>query len=100
MFALARFELEPLQIIDVAVRREKSAHGTVGTAIRVVVDADPDRGLTRYRKLPHESCALARQRGFDVSLVELIDVVAPDVEDGLADDVLLGFRHAVEKRRV
>src|SRR5437762_4800007 len=100
MFALAGFELEPLQIIDVTVRREKAAHRPVGTAIGVVVDADPDGGLIRYRKLPYETCALARQRGFDVRLIELIDIVAPDVEDGMANDFIHALGDAVEECRI
>src|SRR5215216_4937754 len=97
MFALARLELEPLQIIDVAVRCEKTAHRTVGVAIRVIVDADPDRRLARNRELPHEAGALAGKGSLYVSLVELINIVAPNVEYGTADDFLFGLGDTVEK---
>ena len=100
MLALAGLELEPLQIVDVAVRRQKSAHRAVGAAIGVIVDANPDRRLPRYRKLPYETCALAGQSSFDVSLVELVDIVAPDVEHGMADDLIFALGDAVEERQV
>src|SRR5207302_3361615 len=43
VLALSRFQLEQLQMIDIRVCREKAAHESVGLAIGVIVDANPDR---------------------------------------------------------
>ena len=43
MLAAAGLELEPLQLIDVGVGDEETANVAVGAAVRIVVDADPDR---------------------------------------------------------
>ena len=47
VLALTRLELEPLQVIDVAVRREEAADVSLLVAVRVVVDAHPDRRAAR-----------------------------------------------------
>ena len=47
MLALSGFELEPLEVIDVAVGDEIAADVALRAAIGVIVDADPDRRAGR-----------------------------------------------------
>ena len=47
VLALPGLELEPLQVVDVAVRDEEAADVALRAAVRVVVDADPDRRAGR-----------------------------------------------------
>ena len=55
VLALAGLELEALQVIDVAVGDEEAAHVALLVAIRVVVDAHPERLAARHRELPLEA---------------------------------------------
>ena len=72
VLALARLELQPLQVIDVAVRREEAADVSLLIAVGVVVDAHPERLAARQRELPFVAGAFAAERGVDVRAVELV----------------------------
>jgi hypothetical protein len=54
--------------------------------------------LSRNGKLPDKSGALTGQRRFDVRLIELIDLLAPDIDHRMTDDLVLALGDAVEKR--
>ena len=69
-------------------------------AIRVVVDADPDRRPARRDELPLVSRALAGQRGVDVGAVELVDVAAEDLDDLAAEHLVVALAEPVEERLV
>src|SRR5206468_8807009 len=98
MLALPRLELEPFQVIDVAVRRDEASNHAVGCAIRIVVNANPNRRLSRNGKLPDKSGALPRERRFDVRLIELIDLLAPHLDHRMTDDLVLALGDTVEER--
>ena len=76
VLALAGLELEPLQVIDVAVGDEEAAHRALRRLVGVVVDVDPDRRPAGDDELPLEAGALAVERGVDVGVVELVDLAA------------------------
>src|SRR6185503_6390286 len=100
MLALAGFELHPLDVVDVGIGREHTADIAARTAIRVVVDTDPEGVALDRRKLALEAHPLAVERGFQVAVIELVELAAVDFDDLAADDVGLRFARPVEKRAV
>ena len=85
MLALARLELQPLDVIDVGVGRKKAANVAARAAIGVVVDADPERVALGARKLALEAHPLAGERGVDVCVVELVELAPFDLDDLAAE---------------
>ena len=100
MLALSRLELEPLLVIDVRVRDEEAAHDALRRAVRVIVDADPDRRAAGDDQLPLVAGPLAVERRADVGLVELVDVAAGDLDLLAADDLVGALGGPVEERAV
>ncbi len=100
VLALPRLELQPLQVVDVGIRREVAAHEAVCAAVGVVVDADPDRRTAGRGELALEIRALAGDRRLYVGVVELVDVAADDFDDFAAEDVLGALAGPVEERLV
>ena len=96
MLALARLELEALDVVDVGVGREHAADVAARPAIRVVVDADPEGVALDRRELALEAHPLAGERGFEVGVIELVELAAVDLDDLAADD--LGLRLARSSR--
>ncbi len=92
VLALARLELDALDVVDVGVGDEEAADLALRRAVRVVVDADPDRRPARRRELSLEIGPLAVERGVDVRVVERVDLAPDDLDHLVADDflVLLG----------
>ena len=87
VLAPARFELEPLELIDVGIRDEETPDVAVGGAVRIVVDPDPHRRPPGHGQLPLEPGPLAAQRGFDIGFEERILVAAGDLLDLVADQL-------------
>ncbi len=100
VLALAGFELEPLQVVDVGVGDEEATDVTLRRAVRVVVDADPDRRAPRRDQLPLEIGPLAVERSVDVGVVERVDVAADDLDDLPADDVFVPLGDPGQERVV
>ncbi len=100
MLSLAGLELEPLQVVDVAVGDEETAHAPVGRAVRVVVDADPDRRAACRDELALEAGAFALDRRLGVRVVERPHVAAQHLGH-LAPHHLVGTpREPVQERPV
>ena len=100
VLALAGLELEPLEVVDVGVGDEKAADVALRRAVRVIVDADPDRRPPRRDQLPLVDRPLAVERGVDVGVVELVDVAAEDFDDLVADNLVLPLAQPVQERLV
>jgi len=100
LLTLPGFELQPLQMIDVAVRDEEPADQSRWAAVRVVVDADPDRGPGRRHELPLEPGALAGERCFHIRVVQLVDVAADDFDDLAADHFVRLLAEPLHERLV
>ena len=100
MLALASLELHPLDVVDVGVGREHAADVAARAPIRVVVDADPEGVALDRGKLALEAHPLAVERGFQVGVIELVELAAVDFDDFAADDVGLRFARPVEKRAI
>ena len=73
------FLLEPLQMVDIGVGRKQSANATLRTAVRVIVDPDPDRRVVGPRKLTFESRRFAMERRFELRPVELVNLGTQDL---------------------
>ena len=97
VLALAGFELEPLQVIDVAVGGEEAANVALLVAIRVVVDAHPQRLASGHRELPLVADFFATQCGVDVCAIELIAFAAEDLDDFTAEDFVGPLAEPVEQ---
>ena len=67
------------------------------TAVRVVVDADPESVALDRGELALEADALAGQRGFEIGVVELVELAAVDFDDLAADDFGLVAAAPVEE---
>jgi hypothetical protein len=80
VLALARFELEPLDGVDVGIGGEQAPDVAARSAIRVVVDADPKRVALGAGELTLEANPFPRERCVDVGAVELIQFAALDLE--------------------
>src|SRR6185503_16052292 len=89
VLALTRLELEPLQVVDIAVRREEAADVSLLVAVGVEVDAHPDRRTAGRRQLPLVAGAFTAQRCVDVRAIELA-VFATEHLDDLAAEHLVG----------
>ena len=89
VLALARLELDVLQVVDVGVGDEEAADVALRRAVRVVVDADPDRRPARRRQLPLEVGPLPVEGGVDVRVVEGVDFAPDDLDHLAADDVVV-----------
>ena len=100
VLALAGFELELAQVIDVGVGHQESAHQAFFGAIGVVIDADPDRRTARGGQLALETGAFARQRGLDVGLVELEDVAADELDHLAPDHLVRALAQPLQERLV
>ncbi len=100
VLALARLELQPLQMIDVAVRGEEAADVTLLVAIGVIVDAHPQQLAARKRDLPFVAGLLATERGVDVRAVELVALAADDFDDLAAEDLVGALAEPLEQRLV
>ena len=101
MLALAGLELEALQVVDVAVGDEEAADAPLRVAVRVVVDADPDRRPARRDELALEAGPLAGERGVDVRVVELVDVAARATSmTSRPEDLVGALAQPVEERLV
>src|SRR5689334_2671331 len=100
MLALPRLELEPLQVVDIAIRREEAADVALLIAIGVEVDAHPDRRPPRYRQLPFVARALSAERGVDVCAIELVVLATKDLDDLAAEHLVGALAEPVEQRLV
>jgi hypothetical protein len=100
MLALARLELQLLQVVDVAVRDQEAADMALRAAVGVVVDADPQRRAAGRDELALVGRALARQRGIDVRPIELEDVAAEDLDRLAAQHLAVALAEPVEERLV
>jgi hypothetical protein len=97
VLALARFELEPLDGVDVGIGGEQAPDVAARSAIRVIVDADPERVALGAGELTLEANPLPRQCCLDVGAVELIQFAALDLDDFSADDLGGGLAGPVEE---
>ena len=97
VLALPGLELQPLQVIDVAVRRQKTADVALLVAIGVVVDAHPERLAARERKLPFVAGAFATERRVDVGAVQLIVLAAEHLDDLAAEHLVGPLAEPVEQ---
>ena len=100
MLALARFELQPLDVVDIGVSREQAPDVAARAAIGVIIDADPERVALGAGKLPFEAHALAGKRSLDVGVVELIELAALDLDDLAAADLAGRLACPLEKRAI
>ncbi len=100
VLALARLELEALQVVDIAVGREKAADVPLLVAIGIVVDADPDRLAARHGELPFVAGALAAERCLDVRAIELIAFASQHLDDLAAEDFVRALAEPVQQRLV
>src|SRR6185295_7911928 len=89
-----------LQLIDVAVRREEPADVSLLIAIRVIVDAHPERLPSRQRELPFVPGLLATERRIDIRSIQLIAFAADDFDDLAAEDFVRALAEPVEQRLV
>src|SRR6266567_1348502 len=100
MLALTRLQLEALDVVDIGVRREHSSHVAARPAVRIEVDAYPERVALDRGELPLEADALSGQRGLEIRVIELVELAAVDLDNLAPDDLGLRLAGPVEKRPV
>ena len=91
MFALAGFELEPLDVVDIGVRRQHAANFSARPAIGVEVDSYPERVALDRGELAFEVDPLSRKRGFEISVIQLVELATFDFDDFAPDHFGLGL---------
>ncbi len=99
MLALAGLELEALDVVDIGVRGQHAADVAARPAIGVIIDADPESVALDRGKLALEADALAGKRGFEIGVVELVELAAVDLDDFAADDFGLRLARSSRGRR-
>ena len=97
MLALAGLELEALDVIDIGESGQHATDVAPRSAIRVIIDADPESIALDRRELAFEADPLAGKRGFEISVIELVELAAVDLDDFAADDFGLGAAGPVEE---
>ena len=100
MFALAGFELEPLDVVDIGVRRQHAANFSARPAIGVEVDSYPERVALDRGELAFEVDPLTRKRGFEISVIQLVELATVDFDDLASDDFGVRLAGPLEKRPV
>src|ERR1700738_4936705 len=100
MLALAGLELEALDVVDIGESGQQATHIALRAAIRVIIDADPESVSLDRGELAFEADALAGKRGFEISVIKLVELAAVDFDDFAADDFGLGAAGPVEEGAV
>src|ERR1700681_535581 len=100
MLALAGLELEALDVVDIGESGQHDTHIALRPAVRVIIDADPESVALDRGELAFEADALAGKRGFEISVIKLVEVAAVDFADFAADDFGLGAAGPIEEGRV
>ena len=100
MLALTGLELEALDVIDIGESGQHATDVAPRSAIRVIIDADPESIALDRGELAFEADPLAGKRGFEISVIKLVELAAVDLDDFAADDFGLGAADPVEEGAV
>src|SRR6202049_214075 len=100
MLALAGLEFEALDVVDIGESGQHATHIALRPAIRVIIDPYPESVALDRGELAFEADALAGKRGFEISVIKLVELAAVDFDDFAADDFGMGAAGPVEEGTV